>query len=298
MLDRFIFSINISHKKQYKNMNIAFVLTNYNNSKLTCDAVRSILEQRHSECKIVIVIVDNASDEHNRNMLVALSAEFEYVKIIFNHTNSGYFSGLNTGIIWLTENASEFRHVVIGNNDVVFSSDFLKSIEINANLFETYPIVSPNVITADGFHQNPHVIHGISTLREIIYDIYHSNYYLSKIVLKISKLTKSFSSRGDERQHEHAQEIYQGYGAMYILGPLFFKNFKTLWAPTFLTYEEFFLSKQLSDKGFKIYYEPSIKLTHLLHASTDMMPSRQKWEFSKASHTKYREFVSVFNVTK
>ena len=110
----------------------------------------------------------------------------------------------------------------------------------------------------------------------------------------ISRLTKSFSSRGDERQYKYAQEVYQGYGAMYILGPLFFENFEKLWAPTFLMYEEFFLSKQLSDKGFKIYYEPSIKLTHLMHASTDMLPSRQKWEFSRTSHNMYRKFVSTF----
>ncbi len=277
-------------------MKIAIVLTNYNNSKLTCDAVKSILDQRSHDCKIVIV--DNDSDEQNKNILNSLSADFESVKVIYNEKNSGYFGGLNVGIIWLKNNAPKYKHLVIGNNDVVFSSDFLNSIENKSNLFDKYPIISPNIITVDGFHQNPHVINSISMFREIIYDIYHSSYFLSKIVLKIAKLTKSFSSRGDERQHKHAQEIYQGYGAMYILGPLFFDNFDMLWAPTFLTYEEFFLSKQISDKGFKIYYEPSIKLTHLLHASTDMLPSRQKWEFSKASHAIYRKYVSIFNGVK
>ena len=223
-----------------------------------------------------------------------MSNEFINVKVIFNSQNSGYFSGLNIGILWLKENFNQFKHVVIGNNDVLFSSNFIKSIENSADLFKKYPVISPDIKTVDGFHQNPHVIKSISRVREVVYDIYHYNYYISKIVLIISRLTKSFSSRGDERQYKYAQEVYQGYGAMYILGPLFFENFEKLWAPTFLMYEEFFLSKQLSDKGFKIYYEPSIKLTHLMHASTDMLPSRQKWEFSRASHNMYRKFVSTF----
>ena len=273
-------------------MNIAFVLTNYNNSDLTRNAVKSILEQSHSSCKIVIV--DNASNDKHKDILVDLSNEFINVKVIFNSQNSGYFSGLNIGILWLKENFNQFKHVVIGNNDVLFSSNFIKSIENSADLFKKYPVISPDIKTVDGFHQNPHVIKSISRIREVVYDIYHYNYYVSKIVLMISRLTKSFSSRGDERQYKYAQEVYQGYGAMYILGPLFFENFEKLWAPTFLMYEEFFLSKQLSDKGFKIYYEPSIKLTHLMHASTDMLPSRQKWEFSRTSHNMFRKFVSTF----
>ena len=59
-------------------MKIAIVLTNYNNSKLTCDAVKSILDQRSHDC--MIVIVDNDSDEHNKNILNSLSADFESVK--------------------------------------------------------------------------------------------------------------------------------------------------------------------------------------------------------------------------
>ena len=273
-------------------MNIAFVLTNYNNSDLTRNAVKSILEQSHSSCKIVIV--DNASNDKHKDILVDLSNEFINVKVIFNSQNSGYFSGLNIGIFWLKENFNQFEYVVIGNNDVLFSYNFIKSIENSTDLFKKYPVISPDIKTVDGFHQNPHVIKSISRIREVVYDIYHYNYYVSKIVLMISRLTKSFSSRGDERQYKYAQEVYQGYGAMYILGPLFFENFEKLWAPTFLMYEEFFLSKQLSDKGFKIYYEPSIKLTHLMHASTDMLPSRQKWEFSRTSHNMYRKFVSTF----
>ena len=120
-------------------------------------------------------------------------------------------------------------------------------------------------------------------------------YYLSLFITVVARLTSSFTDRSDEKQFDTAQEIYQGYGAMYILGPCFFKNFQSLWSPTFLMYEEFFLSKQLMDKGFKIYYEPTISLTHLMHASTDNLPGKVKWRFSKLAHAEYRKYIKVKN---
>jgi hypothetical protein len=59
-------------------------------------------------------------------------------------------------------------------------------------------------------------------------------------------------------------------------------------------YEEFYLSKQLSDKGYKIFYEPSIRLTHLMQASTDKLPGKLKWKFSKESHAVYRKYIKIY----
>jgi GT2 family glycosyltransferase len=67
-----------------------------------------------------------------------------------------------------------------------------------------------------------------------------------------------------------------------------------LWAPTFLMYEEFFLSKQLADKGYKIFYEPSIKVIHLTHATTNNLPSKTKWLIARDSHKIYRKYVKIF----
>jgi len=45
-------------------------------------------------------------------------------------------------------------------------------------------------------------------------------------------------------------------------------------APTNLNGEEFFLSKQLSDKGMQTWYDPAIKLTHCYHGSLQNAPSQ------------------------
>ena len=269
-----------------------FVITNYNNSKFTEDAIKSTKDFDNGLVKIVVV--DNDSDKEDVEALIKIEQNYKNVKVIYSKENVGYFRGLNIGINYLRDQyPNEEAYWVIGNNDVIFPKDFYDSILKKEELFEKYPVVSPNIVTADGFHQNPHVINEISKVREFIYDIYHTNYIFAKAIIKLAKWTSSFTDRKDEEQHEIAQEIYQGYGAIYILSPLFFELFKELWSPTFLMYEEYFLSKQLSDKGYKVYYEPSIKLTHLMHATTDKLPGKVKWEFSKRAHREYRKYVKI-----
>ena len=120
------------------------------------------------------------------------------------------------------------------------------------------------------------------------------NYYLAVIIKKIAVVTKRFTDRKDEEQFEIAQTIYQGCGACYILGPLFFRCFDSLWAPTFLMGEELFLSKQLESKNLRIYYEPSIIVKHHHHATMDKMPGKRFWEISRESHRVYRKYVKIW----
>lgn len=273
-------------------MDIAFVFTNFNNSSYTRAAIDSILESDARQ--VSIVIVDNASFDEDIVNLKILENNHPSLTVIYNKENLGYFKGLNAGINYVRDNIKNVDYLVIGNNDLLFPRDFAATIYANRNIFMRYPLVSPNITTMDGTPQNPHVIYGISRFREFIYDLYHLNYSLAWVIKKIASLTKRFTDRSDERHHDIAQEIYQGYGACYILGPVFFENFDELWAPTFLMYEEFFLSKQLEGKGFKTFYEPTIKVQHHWHASTDNLPGKELWKLCKEAHREYRKYVKVW----
>lgn len=272
-------------------MKVGFVFTNFNNADFTINAINSLQENSDNYS---IVVVDNFSDDNDKEKLKSLENEIKNVKIIYNDKNVGYFKGLNIGINYLRQYDSQINCMVVGNNDVLFPNDFYKSLMQNINLFSKYPVISPDIITTDGFHQNPHVIKKISKIRELIYNLYHSNYFIAKLIIKFANITKKYTSRGDEKQYKIAQEIYQGYGACYILTSLFFENFKELDAPTFLMYEEYFLSLQLRNKGFKIYYEPTISINHLMHATTDKLPGKLKWKFSRDSHKLHRKTNKIF----
>ena len=239
----------------------------------------------------IIIIVDNNSCFEDKYLLNQIKNNYPEIVLLFNEENTGYFSGLNIGLKYLQDNYSDIKHVIIGNNDLFFPNDFINKIIENKALFEKYPIVSPDLISLDGIHQNPHVINDISWIRNLMYDVYYCNYYLSLLISSIVNLFGPLFRRKDHSRHEKAQFITQGYGACYILGPIFFQKFKFLWAPTFLMGEEFFLSKQLEKEGMKIYYDPIFQVNHHDHATMGKLPSKTLWQISKKSHLVYQKYV-------
>jgi GT2 family glycosyltransferase len=273
-------------------MKIGYVCTNYNNSAYTREAVCSLLRDGGDEYRIVVV--DNNSDAKNVDALKSVACEFQHVALILHKENVGYFRGLNLGIRHLRANQPDIQIMVVGNNDLVFPADFAETIRRNLSTLEKSAVVSPDIITLDGVHQNPHVINKVSKFREFIYNLYYTNYYLAIVIRKLAKLTRSFTDRPDETQHDVAQEIYQGYGACYVLGPVFFRHFEELWAPTFLMHEEYFLSKQLSDKGLSVYYQPSIKVLHHCHGAMKAIAGRKAWEAARRAQKIYRQHVKIF----
>jgi len=275
-------------------MNLGFIFTNYNNSDVTIEAVKTILVIKDTK-NLKIIIVDNNSSILEKNKLINEFDNNFSVHLILNENNLGYFNGLNCGIELMKQIKFHFDFLIIGNNDLLFSPKFGEQLLKIKDSISCFPVISPNIITKDGQHQNPHVISKISWLREIVYDIYHYNFFFSRLIIKISTITKLFTDRKDEDYYKIPQFIYQGYGACYILTPLFLKEFDKLWAPTFLLGEEFFLSKQLSEKKYKIYYEPSIELLHNCHVSTSKVPSKVMWNYSVISHKVYRKYVNIFN---
>jgi GT2 family glycosyltransferase len=272
-------------------MIIGYVCTNYNNSSFTCDAIKSLAGE--SQHKFLIVVVDNGSSESSVAELRVCANRHANVELILNVENLGYFRGLNIGIRQLRDRHPEVEAMVVGNNDLVFPANFGDTVSHHWSALSTNAVIAPNIITLDGVHQNPHVINKISKLRELVYDLYYTNYYVAMAIRALAKLTTRFTDRKDEREYEVAQPIHQGHGSCYILSPTFFEHFAELWAPTFLMGEEYFLSKQLENKGMRKFYEPSIVVYHRCHAAIDKVPSRKVWEMSRNAHAICRQHARV-----
>jgi GT2 family glycosyltransferase len=271
---------------------IVFVVTNFNNSAFTSGLHESLLDT-NPRFDFHLIVVDNGSNDREIKKLSDLLT-CDTVTILKSPENLGYFRGLNLGIRYAKSKFSSADYILVGNNDLIFPVNFFNQLEQCKSVLEKYPVVSPNIRMLDGTPQNPHVIKGISKKREFIYDLYHSSYLLAGLIVRLAELTHRFTDRKDEQQHAVAQEIHQGYGACYVLTPKFFEHFDELWAPTFLMYEEYFLAKQLEDKGFKTYYEPRIMVTHHCHASTGTLPGKFRWQLSRDAHKEYRKYVKVW----
>ncbi|SUA99137.1 poly-beta-1,6 N-acetyl-D-glucosamine synthase [Pannonibacter phragmitetus] len=271
-------------------MNLGYVCTNFNGSAVTQNAIRTLRQIEGHE--IHIVVVDNGSSPEQAELIKA--CQDDKTTILCLSENLGYFAGLNAGIKFLREHRPDVTWMVVGNNDLEFPVDFCEKLEAISPEIAQYPVISPDIVTMDGQHQNPHVITHISKIRELFYDLYYSNYHVGLLVHALAKKFRRISDRSDEQEWETARLIYQGHGSAYILSPLFFEVFEELWAPTFLMSEEFFLSKQLSDKGYAVYYDPRVTIRHLWHGTLGSMPSRRRWEFARDAHRVYRRYVKVF----
>lgn len=276
-------------------MKLGYICTNFNNSHFTVDAVRSLAASADNRHELRIIVVDNQSTKEHRDVLTKLVFEFPCVDLLLNDVNVGYFPGLNCGIRTMRERYPDVKHLVIGNNDLVFPGEFCANFERQLPLLDSHPVVSPDIVTLDGQHQNPHVIKSISKKREIVYDLYYSNYMLAQVILWAASVSRSLTDRHDELQHQITQPIFQGHGSCYLIGPKFFQYFEELWAPTFLMGEEYFLSKQLSDKGMQTYYTPTIRLTHCCHGSLRSVPSYKLWQLAREAHKVYRRYVKLFS---
>jgi glycosyltransferase involved in cell wall biosynthesis len=274
---------------------IGFVFTNYNNSNLTIQALKSIFSSP-SSYRCFVVVVDNCSHDDEVQILSEAKYIHNNIHIVENKDNVGYFCGLNVGVSYLRDRFPGLNTVVIGNNDLVFPIDFVNLLDCSKHQFSFLPVICPDIVTLDDVHQNPHVIKDISRFREIVWDVYFSNYHLAMIIQKVASLLRTMFNRKDYQSHSIPQYIYQGYGACYILTKCFFDHFESLWAPTFLMGEEFFLAKQLESRGYRMFYEPSISVRHHDHASMSKLPSKRLWHITKTYHKIYRKFISPFKV--
>jgi GT2 family glycosyltransferase len=273
-------------------MKITYVCTNYNNSHFTVAAVASLAKNVGHDLRVYVV--DNASRPEELEKLQALAQSNPIVRVIANRDNVGYFAGLNIGIAAARRDDPQADWMVVGNNDLEFPDDFCSCVEMKSSEYRAHSVISPDVVTLDGEHQNPHVINGISAVREIFYDLYYSNYWLSRIIYRTAKLFPRVTRRGDEDHWKTAQAIQQGHGSVYLLAPRFFERFKALWAPTFMMSEEYFLSHQLKEVGEQVWYSPGIRVTHHWHGSLQTLPSRSRWNMAREAHREYRKYVKIF----
>lgn len=276
-------------------MKVGFIFTNYNNSILSVQLAQSIAAS-HGECQYEIIFVDNNSIESERIILGEPGALPSHCSVIWNSVNVGYFDGLNIGISEFLGREVHYDAIIIGNNDLIFDDTFFSALKNEQIILDTYRVISPDILTLDGIHQNPHVISNIGRFREFVWDLYYSNYIISRIVNLLAIVLRRFTARKDFIQHGREGLIAQGYGACYIMTPGFFEKYGKLWSPGFLMGEEFYLERQLYGGGDRMYYTPKFKVVHFDHATVSKLQSRRLWEMSRQYHRIYRFFISPYRL--
>jgi GT2 family glycosyltransferase len=268
---------------------IKFIAVNYNNSEHTINYIKSILAL-DGLTNYEVVIVDNASKSLDFQVLDDFCKELSnpHLHIVRNSSNSGYFPGLNVGLDFIGIDGDSIA--LVGNNDLTFQSDFLTSLRRLNYDCKTF-VIAPNVISADGRHQNPHCIKHVSRFRVFCYDLYFLNYYFGKFLFLTMQVLKRYVVSKKNETWKEQQYIYMGIGACYVLTEHYFKIYKNLDSRVFLWGEEALLAGQVSSVEGKTLYVPSLIVHHFENASVSKIPSVVSYEITKESYKIYRQYL-------
>ncbi len=253
------------------NINISFVLLQYNRFDVTQEAIESI-SKLSSPCTINIIVVDNGSTDNSKEKLAEYAEKNKNIHPIFIKENVGFAKGNNTGYNYAKKELnSDF--IVIANNDVIYLQNNTIDIIINKFMREPYSILGPDIIVQKDriYHQNP-MRKRIKTKYEAVQFLIERNNRLKELNVNTTKILPNPSIMGKEK---YIQKDLSGpivlHGSIYILSPIFIKDMeKVFYEKTFLYGEEEIFTLLSYAKGHKIVYTPEIKVLHKVKMSTDI----------------------------
>lgn len=261
-----------------------FICVNYNNSDYTESLIESVLSQ---EQESFVIVVDNKSNEQELEKLELIESKYKNrIKLIKSNDNLGYFGGLNLGL----KDLPKTKPIIVGNNDLIYEKNFTTVIS-NAVYPEDALVIAPNVITKDGYHQNPHCRNRVSRVRKTLYDIYFSNYAAAIVLTWGSHIINKLKGGRNNSFDQNRGYIHMGIGACYVLMPSFFEYFNELDDKVFLYGEEAYLAGQLMSVNAKIYYEPQAMVHHEESATLAKVASKIKYGYMKSSYYDYKKYL-------
>lgn len=252
---------------------ICFVILNYIAFKQTTkavDRVRSLTGNKK------IIIVENGSPNESATFLEQQYKDIEEVVILKNKKNVGFAKGNNIGYSFAKKQYNP-DFIVVMNSDVEilqndFENNIIKSFEKNK-----FFILGPDIITAEGGrHQNPqHVFDSsINNLRKMRRKLILKNrlkffFWIRWKLFKNIKANRII--KANNQVANHVIEDVQLHGSFYVFSKLFIeKNNNCFYSKTFMYMEAqilYFLAKKY---GYKMIFDPSIKVIHIDDVSTNL----------------------------
>ncbi|MDA9136419.1 glycosyltransferase [Ascidiaceihabitans sp.] len=266
------------------------IYNNFDDSRKLC---QSLADQTPADFDLTCVLVDNSDASDVIADILALASEFEFVEVLTPEKNMGYFPAISLA---LQQYADGYDYVVAGNNDLIYDPSFTSKL-VQKTYEDPIMVVCPDIVTADGVHQNPHHKRRLAKWQRLYFDVYFSHYSvgrlvnsLKKILLRVLKRNQYFAQ--DDTVQPKASLIDQGVGACYIFLPSFLqKAGNQLYYEWFLYGEEACLSWQVKDLKGVMWYDPELSVWHAESATLSKISTRQNYEFARSSFWNYRKLL-------
>lgn len=260
---------------------VSFVILHYMSYKDTVECIESILNNI-DYTNYNIIVIDNNSSNDSGNKLIEKYKYDKKIYIEINNENLGFAKGNNIGYKIAKEKYGSRFIVVLNNDTIIDQKDFLNLIVHQYELSKYY-VLGPDIIAADGVHQNPQRLKGM-TLNEIdqLIKLYNIQYIRNKIIdiFKIHNIGKKikkiigkneFIKINENKLFENKiMKDVQLHGACVIFSPLYIKEKDYAFYPeTYMYGEEDILFYICKKNNYKIIFDPKIKIKHKEDASTN-----------------------------
>ena len=255
---------------------VLVVILNYGTFDLTINLINELRADLDYE-NFSIMVVDNCSPNESAEVLEAKSGEMGFI-FYANKTNAGYAAGNNIGIRYGIEHG--FDYLWILNNDVE-----LREKNVLAHMIgitekdEKIGCIGPMIYSLDGEICAPYVNR-----------------------LTFWNMTLGIVSEKKIRQkyiHE-SRIVYRVYGCCMLLRNSVMKAIDCMDERTFLYGEEDILAERMLEKGYTMYYDAEVSVTHKESASMKQMSKnrkklqvRESWKSRELYLKEYRQFPAL-----
>ena len=229
--------------------------------KDTIECVKSILNNVESDTRhqYHIVVVDNGST-NNTFSIMQDQLKNENIHFIRNDENIGFARGNNIGFRYAKKVLNSDYIALLNNDTIITQNNWLFVMEKLYNKYH-YAVLGPDIITADGNHQNPFYPGNINlkTLRRA------RKKQQLKLLLTILHLDIIFRHNSSYKKQEYISEDALNvhlHGACLIFSKEYIEIFDGLCERTFLYMEEEILKLYLDAFKLISLYSPEIKIYH------------------------------------
>ncbi|MBI3941601.1 MAG: glycosyltransferase family 2 protein [Chloroflexi bacterium] len=248
---------------------LSIIIVSYNTASILRNCLQSVLAQALSS-RYEIIVVDNASGDGSPALV---AQEFPAVTLIANTTNVGFGRANNQGI-----QASHGRYVLLLNSDTLLPPGALVPLLHFMDRTPRAGACSPRLLRPDGTPQ-PYAFGGDPTIR-----------YL---------LARGFNQVARHRYlHDWStnavQEVDWVSGACLMVRRAAIDQVGLLDENIFMYFEDNDWCLRLRRAGWKIYYNPTVQITHLGGQSLARNPQARRAYYQSLEYfyAKHYNFLS------
>lgn len=251
-------------------MSFAFVILHYLSEKDTIECIESIRNNLVYKDKKIIVVDNNSLNDSFDN----IKQKYKDTDIIFikNSENLGFAKGNNVGYLY-AKNKLQADFIVLLNNDTVLDQcNFCDIIVDKFNQYK-YFVLGPDIITHDGFHQNPMKERHWTKKKLKLFKLKAQLRLLDMKFLRMGPRLLKRKELISGKRHADSGDIkdVRLHGACLIFSPLYVKEYDGLDPRTFLYMEEDLLKIHMDRDHRLMMYSGAIHIYHKEDAATNMV---------------------------